>query len=33
MNEAKARELISEMIRLLIAYETDLTTYEMVTKP
>jgi hypothetical protein len=33
MNEAKARELISEMIRLLITYETDLTTYEMVTKP
>ena len=30
MNEAKVRELISEMVRLLITYEIELTAYQTV---
>jgi len=30
MNETKLRELIAEMVRLLITYEIELTTYETV---
>jgi len=30
MNEAKVRELISEMLRLLITYEIELTAYQTV---
>jgi len=30
MNEAKIRELISEMVRLLITYEIELTAYQTV---
>jgi hypothetical protein len=30
MNEAKVKELISEMVRLLITYEIELTTYQTV---
>jgi hypothetical protein len=30
MNEAKIRELIHEMVRLLITYEIELTTYQTV---
>jgi hypothetical protein len=30
MNEAKVRELISEMVRLLINYEIELTAYQTV---
>jgi hypothetical protein len=30
MNEAKVRELIAEMVRLLITYEIELTTYQTV---
>jgi hypothetical protein len=30
MNEAKLRELIAEMVRLLITYEIELTTYQTV---
>jgi hypothetical protein len=30
MNEAKVKELITEMVRLLITYEIELTTYHAV---
>lgn len=30
MNEAKVRELLSEMVRLLITYEIELTAYQTV---
>jgi hypothetical protein len=30
MNEVKLRELIAEMVRLLITYEIELTTYQTV---